>query len=90
MPSVEEILKTEICECGEKNVGEAVEIFQHTELPFKKAKKLVTGCNKNCCRQPLMKLFDMVYFGKYDYDEIYRLIKIRHDKLKKMVDELKN
>lgn len=87
MPSVEEIRKTEICECGEKNVEEAIEIFQHTELPFKKAKKLVTGCNKNCCRQPLVKLFDMVYFGKLDYDEIYRLIKIRQDKLKKLLED---
>lgn len=89
MPSVEEILETEICECGEKNVAQAIEIFQHTELPFKKAKKLVTGCNKNCCRQPLLKLFDMVFYGKYDYDEIYRLIQIRNDKLKKMIEDMK-
>lgn len=89
MATEAEILKTEICECGEKNVEEAIEIFQHTDLPFKKAKKLVTGCNKNCCRQPLMKLFDMVHFGKFDYNEIFRLIQIRNDKLKRMIEDMK-
>lgn len=89
MATQEEILSTEICECGDKNVAQAIDIFQHTELPFKKAKKLVTGCNKNCCRQPLLKLFDMVHFGKFDYDEIYRLIQIRNEKVKKMIEDLK-
>jgi hypothetical protein len=63
-----------ICECGEKNVIEAVEIFQQSDLPYKKAKKLVTGCNKTCCRRPLMRLYDMVQFGSIDYEEIDILI----------------
>ena len=63
-----------ICECGRKNIAEAIEIFQNTNLPYKKAKKLVTGCNKSCCRKALMKLFDQVYFGKIDIDEISDLI----------------
>jgi hypothetical protein len=69
-----------ICECGEKNVAQAIEIFRHTDLPYKKAKKLVTGCNKTCCRRPLMALFQMVEFSKnsdtmqVDYDEIDFLI----------------
>lgn len=63
-----------ICECGEKTVAEAIEIFKHTDLPYKKAKKLVTGCNKTCCRRPLMALFNMVEFGEVDYEEIDFLI----------------
>ena len=66
-----------ICECGEKTVKDAVEIFSATDLPYKKAKKLVTGCNKSCCRRPLMKLFDMVEFGTIDYEEIDILIEQR-------------
>lgn len=71
-----------ICKCGEKNVAQAVEIFKDTDLPYKKAKKLVTGCNKTCCRRPLMELFNMVQFIKdssdneatIDYEEIDFLI----------------
>ncbi len=63
-----------ICECGNKTIKEAIDIFLNTELPYKHAKKLVTGCNKSCCREPLMKLFDMVYFGKVDIDEIAQLL----------------
>lgn len=63
-----------ICLCGEKTVFEAIDIFKHTDLPYKKAKKLVTGCNKTCCRKPLMRLFDMVSFGEIDYFEIDYLI----------------
>ena len=70
-----------ICECGEKTVSEAVEIFTDTDLPYKKAKKLVTGCNKSCCRRPLMKLFDMVEFGEIDYEEIDILIEQRRARL---------
>ena len=55
-----------ICECGEKTVAQAVEIFKHTDLPYKKAKKLVTGCNQTCCRRPLMALFNMIEFGEYN------------------------
>jgi len=64
----------EICACGEKSVTQAVEIFKETTLPYKKAKKLVTGCNKTCCRRPLMALFNMVEFGEIDYEEIDFLI----------------
>jgi DNA-directed RNA polymerase subunit N (RpoN/RPB10) len=63
-----------ICACGDKSVSEAVEIFKETTLPYKKAKKLVTGCNKTCCRRPLMALYNMVEFGKIDYEEIDFLI----------------
>jgi len=71
-----------ICECGDKDVAQAVEIFQNTDLPYKKAKKLVTGCNKTCCRRPLMALFKMIEFikesgdhkGEIDYEEIDFLI----------------
>lgn len=63
-----------ICDCGDKNVRQAIEIFEGTELPYKKAKKLVTGCNKTCCRRPLMALFNMVDFGAIDYEEIDFLI----------------
>lgn len=63
-----------ICNCGDKNVDEAVEIFKGTDLPYKKAKKLVTGCNKTCCRRPLMALYNMVEFGEVDYEEIDFLI----------------
>ena len=63
-----------ICECGNKNVAQAEQIFKETDLPYKKAKKLVTGCNKTCCRRPLMALYNMVEFGNVDYDEIDFLI----------------
>ena len=86
MRSEEEIHTTEICECGEKNVAEAIEIFQNTTLPFKKAKKLVTGCNKNCCRAALSKLFDMNEFGQIDLHEIDHLIQKRLERLKKLAE----
>lgn len=71
-----------ICQCGNKNVAQAVEIFKETDLPYKKAKKLVTGCNKTCCRRPLMALYNMIEFlkegaehkGNIDYEEIDFLI----------------
>jgi hypothetical protein len=63
-----------ICECGSKTLTQAIEIFKATTLPYKKAKKLVTECNKTCCRRPLMRLFDMVEFGEIDYDEMDFLI----------------
>ena len=63
-----------ICTCGEKSVQEAINIFNETDLPYKKAKKLVTGCSKSCCRRPLMALFKMVEFGEIDYEEIDFLI----------------
>lgn len=69
-----------ICECGDKSVDEAIAIFEKTDLPYKKAKKLVTGCNKTCCRRPLMRLFDMVRFGDVDYEEIDFLIEQRRIK----------
>ena len=71
---MEDLTQKIICECGDRNVAEAVEIFKQTDLPYKKAKKLVTGCNKTCCRRPLMALFNMVEFGEVDYEEIDFLI----------------
>jgi hypothetical protein len=71
---MEDTEKKIICQCGNKNVAQAVEIFKNTDLPYKKAKKLVTECNKTCCRRPLMALFNMVEFGEIDYDEIDFLI----------------
>jgi hypothetical protein len=71
---MEDLQQKIICECGEKSVAEAVAIFSDTDLPYKKAKKLVTGCNKTCCRRPLMALFNMVDFGTIDYEEIDFLI----------------
>jgi len=63
-----------ICECGQQTIQNAVDIFQTTTLPYKKAKKLVTQCNQTCCRRPLMALFNMVEFGEIDYEEIAFLI----------------
>jgi len=63
-----------ICECGHKTIQDAIDIFQSTSLPYKKAKKLVTECNQTCCRRPLMALFNMVQFGEIDYEEIVFLI----------------
>lgn len=77
MPTKEEVLACEICECGEKNVAEAIRLFEETALPYKKAKKMITGCEKSCCRAALMRLYEMVDFGKIDYDEIHDLIELR-------------
>lgn len=63
-----------ICECGQKTIQEAIDIFKATTLPYKKAKKLVTECNQTCCRRPLMALFNMVEFGEIDLEEIVFLI----------------
>jgi len=87
MKDVQEVLDMEICECGEKSVAQAIETFQNTSLPFKKAKKLVTECNKSCCRVALMKIYDMKDFGRYDYDEIAYLIEKRLERLKKLGEE---
>lgn len=76
----------EICECGEKSVAQAIDIFQNTALPFKKAKKLVTECNKTCCRAALVKLFDMNQFGEFDYDEIAALIDKRIERMKRLAE----
>ncbi len=86
MATQEEILEMEICECGEKSVAQAIEIFQNTALPFKKAKKLVTECNKTCCRAALIKLFDMNQFGQFDYDEIEALIEKRIERMRRMAE----
>ena len=72
----------QICECGEITVSQAIEIFKKTDLPYKKAKKLVTGCNQTCCRRPLMALVNMVEFGEVDYEEIAFLIDAKNDRLK--------
>lgn len=63
-----------ICECGNKTIQHAIEIFKATTLPYKKAKKLVTECNQTCCRRPLMALFNMIEFGEIDYEEVAFLI----------------
>jgi len=86
MRNKEEILQMEICECGEKNVAEAIDIFQNTSLPFKKAKKLVTECNKSCCRAALVKLYDMNQFGTYDFEEIEHLIEQRLERLRRLAE----
>ncbi len=80
---------TIICECGEKTINEAIVIFQNTSLPYKKAKKLVTGCSKSCCRLPLMELFNMVYIGKIDIDEIVRLKQVSLNKFDSMLENFK-
>ena len=84
MKTKEKILAMEICECGDKDVAQAIEIFQNTSLPFKKAKKLVTECNKTCCRAALLKLFDMNQFGSFDYDEIDHLVEQRLERMKRL------
>lgn len=84
MPAKEEVLLEEICECGEKNVAESIEIFEQTTLPYKKAKKLVTGCDKSCCRAALMRLYEMVDFGQIDYDEIHDLIQLRLERIARL------
>ncbi len=86
MKTKAEILSMQICECGEKDVAEAIEIFQNTSLPFKKAKKLVTECNKSCCRAALLKLFDMNQFGSFDFDEIDHLIEQRLERVKRLAE----
>lgn len=86
MRSKDEILRMEICECGEKNVSEAIDIFQNTPLPFKKAKKLVTECNKSCCRAALVKLFDMNQFGTFDFEEIEHLIEQRLERVRRLAE----
>lgn len=63
-----------ICQCGQKSIKQAIEIFNSSSLPYKKAKRLVVQCNQTCCRKALMRLFNMVQFGKIDYEEIYLLI----------------
>jgi len=86
MKAKETILKMQICECGEKNVSDAIDIFQNTSLPFKKAKKLVTECNKSCCRTALLKVYDMSLYGKYDYEEISYIIEQRLERLKRLAE----
>jgi hypothetical protein len=72
-----ETLQKIICECGDSTVEDAIEAFKTTDLPYKKAKKLVTKCSKTCCRKPLMRLFDMVQFGEIDLEEIDFLMEQR-------------
>jgi len=63
-----------ICECSGKCIKEAIEIFQQTNEPYRKAKKEVTLCSRNCCKKALSRLFDMVYFGKFDLEEIHTIL----------------
>ena len=90
MPTKEEVLAIEICECGGKSVADAIKAFQETSLPYKKAKKLVTECEKSCCRAALLRVFDMAYTGQFDYDEIDRLIQLRHNKLGEILEMMKS
>lgn len=80
MPAIEEVLAREICECGSKTVADAIRIFQESGLPCRKAKKLVTECDKRCCHAALIALYEMVEHDSYDYDKIERLIQLQHDK----------
>lgn len=79
---MEDLHTKRICECADMSIEQAIDIFQNTTLPYKKAKKLVTGCNKTCCRKPLMALFKMVDFGAIDYEEISFLIDETNERLK--------
>lgn len=79
---MENIKKLKICNCSQISIEEAVNIFQNTTLPYKKARKLVTKCNKTCCRRPLRSLFNMIEFGFIDYEEIAFLINQKNDRLK--------
>lgn len=79
---MEDLKNKQLCECGEKSIQNAVDIFRDTNLPYKKAKKLVTGCSRTCCRRPLMALYQMVDFGYIDYEEIAFLIDEMNDRLK--------
>jgi hypothetical protein len=38
----------------------------------------------------LSKLFDMVHFGQFDYDEIDRQIRLRHDRTARLIEGLKS
>lgn len=76
-----------ICECGQKNIAQAIEIFESTTLPYKKAKKLVTECNQTCCRRPLMALFNMIEFGEIDIEEIAFLIEQKNSRYEECEDE---
>ncbi|MBP6497968.1 MAG: hypothetical protein KA253_04775 [Campylobacteraceae bacterium] len=76
-----------ICECGQKNIAQAIEIFKSTTLPYKKAKKLVTECNQTCCRRPLMALFNMIEFGEIDIEEIAFLIEQKNSRYEECEDE---
>lgn len=77
---VDDLTSKIICECGLKSIKEAIDIFKDTTLPYKKAKKLVTGCNQTCCRRPLMSLFNMVEFGEIDIEEIVFLIDQKNER----------
>jgi hypothetical protein len=79
MESVEQKI---ICKCA--TISDAVKIFYEADhgLPYKKAKKLVTLCDKNCYINPLMALFKMVKEKSIDYDKISFLIDERDKWLK--------
>ncbi|MGE4419174.1 MAG: hypothetical protein AB7D38_05010 [Sulfurimonas sp.] len=87
MKTKEQILEMEICECGQKSVAQAIDIFQNTAQPFKKAKKLVTECDKSCCRGALLKVYDMNVFGKFDYEEIAYVIEQRLERIRRLGEE---
>lgn len=84
---MEDVSTKIICECGQKNIAQAIEIFKSTTLPYKKAKKLVTECNQTCCRRPLMALFNMIEFGEIDIEEIAFLIEQKNSRHEECEDE---
>ncbi|MDR2152905.1 MAG: hypothetical protein LBO72_08790 [Helicobacteraceae bacterium] len=88
MADEEGLLSLQICNCGEKSVREAIEIFRNNDLPYKKAKKLVTLCDRSCCRRALTRLYDMVEFGKIDLQEIAALVKASNNPFENMLDQL--
>lgn len=84
---MEDVSTKIICECGQKSIAQAIEIFKSTTLPYKKAKKLVTECNQTCCRRPLMALFNMIEFGEVDIEEIAFLIEQKNSRYEECEDE---
>ena len=84
---MEDVSTKIICECGQKSITQAIEIFKSTTLPYKKAKKLVTECNQTCCRRPLMALFNMIEFGEIDIEEIAFLIDQKNSRYEECEDE---
>ncbi|MBN1840239.1 MAG: hypothetical protein JW802_09390 [Campylobacterales bacterium] len=63
-----------ICECGQKSIQEAIDIFKSTTLPYKKAKKLVTQCNQSCCNEALRMLYQGIKDNEIPYEKIAFLI----------------
>lgn len=69
-----------ICDCSSTSILEAIKIFKKSKMPYKKAKKLVTRCDKICCKKPLSTLFLMLEFKKIDFEELGLLIDQKNKK----------